>query len=344
MKLRTFTAPDMPSAMKMIREELGEDAVILATHPERGRKAIRVTAAVENMRERSTFHDIRDTVDFARKRNSKLEWQQQMAAIFEFHRTPASLVELLKSAAEAIELDSLLMLQKLAAEQSKTIVQGKALALVLDRHFTFSPLPLAEAGKKLMFIGPSGAGKTLTVAKLATQLVMAKKPVSVITIDHKRAGGVEQLAAYTDILELPLSVAEDKEELHQAIRAIPMNHITLIDTFGCNAFDRGERAAINSFTTTSVVEPVLVLPAGLDSCESVEIANALTAPGLKRLLITRLDTARRYGNLLAAADQAGLAFCNVTMSPKVVGECAALSASRMAEFLLQYRSTSNIRD
>lgn len=335
MKLRTFTAADMPSAMKMIREELGEDAVILASQPERGNKAIRVTAAVENLRVHTNFTDIRDTVDFAKKRSSQKEWHQHIGQILEYHRTPAELIELIKTTADSIDMDSLLSLQKLAAENSKSIIQAKALAMILQKRFVFSPLPLTEAGKKFLFIGRPGVGKTLTVARLATQLKMENIPVSVITIDYKRAGGVEQLGVFTDILELPLGTVSNPEELRDILRGTPLSHVTLIDSFSCNPYQPKELAMLNAYIS-SAVEPVLVMPAGLDSLEAADVARAFASPSLKRLMVTGMDHARRYGSLLAAADT-GLAFSHVSASAKVIEQCRPLTSALLAEYILQYR-------
>lgn len=336
MKLRTFTAPDMPTAMKQIKAELGPNAVILATHPERGKKSIRVTAAVEAEEDKTVYQDYKDTVEFAHKRIHKREWQDQLTEILQFHRTPDRVISLCVKAAENIDLDALLMLQKLAATPSKNIVQVKALALILERAFNFSALPLQESGKRFCFVGPVGAGKTLTTAKLATQMVMAHQPVSVITLDNKRAGGMEQLAAYTDIMELPLYTATSKSELQEVCRAIPLSHITLIDTPGCNPNDLKEIETLGHMLDTTGIEQVLVLPVGLDSYECADLTKAFACPALKRLLVTRLDAASRFGNILAAAHTGDLSFCNYAASARVVDTCTAIDPAILAQFLLQY--------
>ncbi len=61
---------------------------------------------------------------------------------------------------------------------------------------------------RIMLVGPPGVGKTLTIARLAAQIAIQKHKLAVITTDNKRAGGVRQLQAFTDILELELSSAD----------------------------------------------------------------------------------------------------------------------------------------
>lgn len=336
MKLRTFTAPDMPTAMQQIKAELGPNAVILATHAERGRKAVRVTAAIEAEETKTAFHELKDTVEFARKRQHNREWQQQLSSIFQYHRTSDQAINACTKAAENIDLDALLMLQKLAAAPSKSIVRAKALTLILEHAFSFSPLPLTEAGKRFCFVGPMGAGKTLTTAKFATSLVLAKQPVSVISLDNKRAGGMDQLAAYTDIMELPLYTASNRSDLLEVCKAIPLSHITLIDTPGSNPNDVKAIESLGHMLDTAGIERVLVLPAGFDSLESIDIARAFACPALKRILVTRLDAASRFGNILAAAHASELAFCNFAASARVVDSCNTLDAAILAQFLLQH--------
>ncbi len=336
MKLRTFTAPDMPTAMKQIKAELGPDAVILATQSERGRKGVRVTAAVDASDEKTSFQEYKDTVEFAHKRQHKREWQEHLTQLLQFHRTPDRVIHPCVKAAENIDIDALLMLEKLAATPSKAIVQVKALALILDKTFGFVPLPLQEAGKRFCLVGPVGAGKTLATAKFATTLVMAKQPVSVITLDNKRAGGMEQLAGYTDIMGLTLHTASSRSELQEMCKSIPLSHITLIDTPGCNPNNLKEIETLSHMLDVANIEPVLVIPAGLDSFECTDIARAFASPALKRLIITRMDAASRFGNVLAAAHAAELTFANYSSSARVVDGCMNLDAAILAQFLLQH--------
>lgn len=341
MKLRTFTAPDMPTAMRQIREALGEDAVILATTPERGKKGIRVTAASERGDARSTFTDVRDTIELAKRRSHNLDWQADLRACLAFHRTPESTASRILKTSEMLDVEALLTLQKLAAETSKHTIAERVCAQVLERHFTFSPLPLGEGGRRFMFIGHEGAGKTLLTAKCATMLTMRQQPVSIITTDHKRAGGIDQLAAFTDILKLPLHIAATNEELDSVLRSLPVNHTVFIDSSGFNAYDPAQKQALQQLATKPGIEPILTLHAGMDAEESAHIARECTSLAPKRIIITHMDTARRYGSLLASADLAGLAVAGVTGSSRVVDALTPMTAEMLATRLLEYRLHSH---
>ena len=336
MKLRTFTAKDMPAAMKQIKKALGPDAVILASQKEPGRQSVRVTAAIDADSKQTAFEDFKDTIEFAKRRNQQREWLDQLTQLLEFHRVPEQTIRRIKRLSEHIDLGAMLTLQKISPSSSRSIITEKLLETVLGHCFSFSPVNASEAGKRICFVGPMGAGKTIATAKFATLLAMKKKGVSVITLDNERAGAIEQLSKYTDILKLDLHVTSNKQELLRIIKSIPLSHTTLIDTPGLSPTDQ---AAIDQLLTTidsGGIEPMLVMPAGLDSEESIDVAHAFSHPTIKRMLATRMDATRRYGNIITAASESGLALSHLSNSPQVAHSCTGLNETILASFLLQH--------
>ena len=151
MRMKLYRARGMAEAMARIREELGPDALILATR--RVADGVEITAALE------PADDVAPLPDPARTK--LLAW----------HGVPDDLAD------------------KLGAG---------SLVAALARVFRFGELAFeGDNPRPLMFAGPPGAGKTLTVARLATRLVMAGSMPLVITTDGQRAGATEQLAAFT---------------------------------------------------------------------------------------------------------------------------------------------------
>lgn len=331
MKLRTFTAKDMPSAMKQIRAEMGEDAVILATTPERSGKGVRVTAAIEHSAEKTTFAEFKDTIDIAKRRTEHLSMQAQMKALCEAHRLPKATMNNLLRTSETLDVDALLTLQKLAAASSKQTIASQVLAQVLAKHYHFSPLPMQESGRRFMVIGPHGAGKTLTVAKCATQLVMSGKTPTIITLDYKSAGGVAALEAFTHILNVPLVVAHSPEEFVRALKAAPLTHTVLVDTPGINPMSSEDASTLAHYTKTTAIETVAVLSATMDADDAALAAQRMMHFSPKRLMITHTDYTLRMGALLAAADAAGLALSHTSASPRVVDALTPITPQPLAE-------------
>ncbi len=323
MRLRSFTAASMPAAMEQARAALGDDAVIISTATKG--KSVTVTAAIDEKDEGLTL------VKPLRANRQVTSWLEDLTTLLRYHNIPEPLAGRLAYKARNLELDSLFALQKLEGDD-RALLEQKALAKLLADVFKFLPF---TNDPRLMLVGPPGIGKTVAIAKLAAQLVMERKKLTVITTDTKRAGGVEQLAAFTDILELQLNVAETPEVLSKALRAA--DGCVLIDSAGCTPYDKADMAELTSFIAAGGFEPVLTLPAGIDGSEAADTARAFAFSAITRLLVTRADTSRRFGSLLAAADARGLAFCNLSLSSRVVGELRPLDASLLAQLMLQYR-------
>jgi len=209
-----------------------------------------------------------------------------------------------------------------------------ALGAALDATFSFQPLPEGKAERPIMLVGPPGAGKTLTVAKLATRLALKGEPVSVITTDTDRAGGIEQLAAFTRLLKVDLLEVEDMGALPDALSVRKGAHQVIIDTAGQNPFDPAALGQLGRSIKQINAQAVLVLPAGMDAAESAEIAALFQAAGASHILATRLDMARRLGSLLAAAWKGRLRFTDAAASSSVTAPLAPLNPMSLARLLL----------
>jgi flagellar biosynthesis protein FlhF len=306
MRLRTFTAPTVIEAMNMVRQHLGPDAVIISTEPSPDGGST-VTAAIED-----GFDDSAD-----------IGWQadplEAIAEALDGHGVPPGLAQRLGSAA----LDGI--------DDDPAVALASALAV----HFRFAPIDLPR-GQRLALVGPSGAGKTVTIAKLATRQVLTRRPLRVVSTDTNRAGAVEQLAALTRVLSLPLACADAAGALIRQVKAAGTDPV-LIDTPGFNPYRDAERRDIMSLVAAARAEPVLVLPAGLDAGEAVEIVASCAELGCRRLIATRLDAARRLGSLLAAADAGHLAFAEVGVTPDIADGLCPLSPLGLARLLLPDR-------
>jgi len=206
---------------------------------------------------------------------------------------------------------------------------GSDLTQVLTQRLSFAPLP---EDRPILLVGPPGAGKTLTCAKLTARAKMSGQTPIVVTADGARAGAVEQLAAFTRLLRLTLAVAAAPEALEKALRAREPSQPAFIDGFGCNPFDEAQAERLHRLIRAADATPVLVLPAGLDAEESAEIARAFHLLGARHLLPTRLDMTRRLGGVLSAAF-VGLALTEAGIGPQVAHGLQELTPAWLAQRL-----------
>ena len=321
MRLKSFSAGTMKEAMQMIRETLGEDAIIVATREENGGKTVRVTAAVDKDAE-ATMPQALDDIMFD-------DWQ------YEDDDDSATVVEevtevMLKHAVPDDVLENVIA----AVNVMGVTDTREALFAALQQLFEFKPLPMKNMGRPLILVGPPGAGKTLAAAKIAARGALNGLRMSVITTDTIRAGGVEQLEAFTRLMKIDLKKASSPKELKERLADIKSADQIIIDTAGVNPFDPESVKILARFIGAADCDPALVMPAGLDADESGEMARVFAAIGAKTLIPTRIDVARRLGSLLSAAHYGGLSFAEVSNTAKVADGLAPLSAKRLTQLLM----------
>jgi flagellar biosynthesis protein FlhF len=317
MRLKTFTAPTMPQAMKMVRTALGEHAVIMST--QQNKSGVIITAGIDE-----------DVLDRAKAAAS-------VAA--PLPAAPESAVDVLDALSDVLDQHGCTrrLSQKLLrlVEDENTSDPTAILAQVLGTHYRFSDFANAGHPKPCVLVGPPGAGKTVAIAKLATQAVLQGRRAVVITADTIKAGGVEQLSALTRILQVPLHTVEDSHALHAAIHHAPEDAAIFIDTPGINPFSDQDVRELRALLGTESLLKVLALPGGSDVIEAAEIAGRF-ADGLKVdvLLPTRLDHARRLGGLLTAADAGGLSFATAALSASAAEALHPLSPAILARLVM----------
>ncbi len=209
---------------------------------------------------------------------------------------------------------------------------GGSLQDALGRLFQFGTLTFddRDTPHPLLVAGPPGAGKTLTVARLATRLVMAGCSPLVITTDGQRAGSAEQLAAFTRLLGLTLIVASHPATLARALLRRQPGCPVLIDTAGADPFDPAQRDEIAGLAATADAQTALVIPAGVDPSESADLAEAFAGAGASLLVATRLDLARRLGGVLAAASGGKLTMVEAGTGPGAADGLATLTPALLA--------------
>ena len=333
MRLKSFHAPSMAEAMRVVRETLGDDAIIVATREEEG--GVRLTAAIDDVDPSPPplpYPQAAESsaVSEAPRRVPDLDTVDLVSDALSRHGTPPLVVDRVVNTLSAYGNDDPL----------------DALTTALDKIFTFQPLPTGRTPRPLFLVGPPGAGKTLTIAKLATRERFAGRKAGVITTDTVRAGGVDQLAIFTKLLKLKLLVTDDAEALAEALGVHRGAHQILIDSAGRNPFDHADMAEMKQFLDVADIEPVLVLPAGGDASEAADVGSAFREMGARRLLLTRVDMTRRLGSLLAIAYEARLSFSDISVTPQVAEGLQSVSAGTLARLLLPaaHRQTGDDRN
>jgi len=243
---------------------------------------------------------------------------EELARTLAWHGVPVRLNERLTLAAAALGLDD----------------QEGALAQSLAQTFRFVPIP-ATPERPIVLVGPNGSGKTLTCAKLAARAVLAGIRVTVVSADTGRAGAIAQLSTFIDLLRQPMVTVDSPEEMARAVERARASGPVFVDTPGINPFQPAETGMVRDLVSAAAGDGVAVLAAGGDPAEAGELAAIFAEIGARQLIATRLDATRRYGAILAAAEDGRLRLANLSLTPFVAAGLVDASAGMLARLLLR---------
>lgn len=314
MRFRTITAATMEAAMTELRATLGPDAIILSSECTNSGKVC-IRAAIEHApTEIQQFQEPHSSISAGRH---EYEFGDIESAL-NFHRAPQAINAMLLETLGTMAVDH----------------PVQALAAALEMRYGFAPIPIHPV-RPILLIGPSGAGKTLTAAKLAARSVLAGSKTMLITTDLVRTGGAGQLEAYARSMHVPMHRAADGVELATLLASGPRMQTCIIDTVGTSPFNLTELKSLGNLVMAVDCDPVLVLPAGGDSVEACEIVNIFSGLGARGMIITKLDVTRRLGSILGALEAAAMTLHHVSITPFVANGLASITPVALARLLLE---------
>ena len=193
--------------------------------------------------------------------------------------------------------------------------------------------------KVVFFIGPTGVGKTTTIAKIAAEYQLdKKKKVALLTADTYRIAAAEQLRTYAGILEVPFRVIYSAEEISQAVRDFQDYDYIMVDTAGHAHQNEDQREIIkglihaaDGLTDTDVF---LVLSATTKYNDLKKIVDAYREVTDYRLIFTKLDETEERGNMFNIRLYTGAEICYVTCGQNVPDDLESFNPQKTVKLLL----------
>lgn len=184
-------------------------------------------------------------------------------------------------------------------EYTKEMTARDYLEVFINRRIKMSG-GLDESKKVSILIGPTGVGKTTTLAKLAAQYHFQKeKSVGLITIDAYRIAAIDQLKTYAHIMSLPLKVALTPEELEKCINDYEDMDIILVDTPGRSQLNTIEIRNIEEFLEAAQpADTHLLIPTSLKESDSIACIETFAPDYVQNLLFTKLDETLSFGSII----------------------------------------------
>lgn len=200
-------------------------------------------------------------------------------------------------------------------------------------------VPAEKGSKMVYFVGPTGVGKTTTIAKIASKYsVEGKKKVALLTTDTYRIAAAEQLRTYANILEVPFRVIYSTDEMEQALLDFKGYDFILVDTAGHSHQNETQREAMNAFLHAAdgrvEKEIFLVLSATTKYRDLISIADTYSAMTDYKLIFTKLDETTTLGNLLNLRLHTGAPLSYVTCGQNVPDDIEVFNPQKTVKQLL----------
>lgn len=200
------------------------------------------------------------------------------------------------------------------------------------------PLTVVPGRRRVAaLVGPTGVGKTTTIAKLAANFrLREKRRVGLITVDTYRIAAVEQLRTYADIIDLPMHVVSTPREMRAAVAEMADFDLVLMDTAGRSPRDEVKLQELKSYLSEAQADDVLLVLSAVSGAATLSrTAERFAEVGTTGLIVTKLDEATGLGNLLPALSGSGLPLVYVTDGQNVPDDIEAADARKLARRMLR---------
>lgn len=323
MMLRRIQAPSLPEALAQVERECGQGALlvetrrtargylVVAAEAPKTRPAARRTPASASAR-----HWLPGFAPLARRALAFGLSEAVLVAIEEaMHGTRVNLTRAGDPAVDGI-----------AARILKALIKTAN----LDE----------QAYRVLAMLGPTGVGKTTTLAKLAARAQRERgESVAIVTIDTYRVAAVEQLRAYADMLQVPFEVAFTPLDVKRALQRFAHVERVFVDTSGRSPFDQQALAQARGTLDGAKAAGLLCLPAGLRRVDAEAAMAAFEPLGIDAVALTKWDETTVPGEVLSLCVEGGLPVACITVGQEVPADLLLADAGTLAASALRLPDT-----
>ena len=375
MEVRTYRARSMQDALRLVRDDLGPEAAVLQTREVRRgwlrRRQIEVTASSDvNVPSRlpaaswttpSSSPDVTEIVpahehDYRSKFRDDLKGQltdlQSMLEDLCRRREdsqsrdlPESLFRLFTDLIDAEVSEELAreIIDRVRTGASggdlddPVLLKARIARMIEEEIAVCGPIRVQPNQRRLVaLVGPTGVGKTTTIAKLAANFHLRdRKRVGLITVDTYRIAAVEQLRTYADIIDLPMEVVSTPKEMRDAVERLANLELVLMDTAGRSPRDEVRIQELKTMLAEARADEVHLVLSSVSSAASLKkTAERFADVGTTSLVLTKLDEATGLGNLIPLVRGCRLPLSYVTNGQNVPDDIEPADRRKLARIVL----------
>ncbi|HEX6812192.1 MAG TPA: hypothetical protein VF384_11255 [Planctomycetota bacterium] len=315
--LERFEGKTLPEALARVTRERGHDALVVGTKQTRTGYLV-LTARAERVPQRR---------DQAGALPSLSKWTHGFRPLAEL-ATDFGVSHAVLYAVEDALLGTRVDLSRPGDPALQALASRVLSALVHTE-------PRVETGegafRTLALVGPTGVGKTTTLAKLAARAKGRGERVAIVTLDTWRVAAVEQLRAFADPMDVPLEVATTAADLRRSLQRHASRDRILVDTTGLSPRDDRAMALLEDNLRAGDCSVLLCLAAGTRARDCRVLFDACEPLGVDAVCLTKWDETQAPGESLAAVVEQGLRLSHLCFGPEVPADIAAADALRIAQ-------------
>ena len=338
MRIKTITAENMPEALRIIRDQLGPEALILGTRKVKnsnGQPTLEITAAVTDEPDTpiptppalaAVLAGIKPAAPPAvtpqPAQPAPHQQADQLIQTLGAHSIPADLSERLLTALPAL--------------RQAGFTEAEGLDMLLTKLLPLKPLAeLLPKGRVHVFVGPTGAGKTTLISKLAVQARQTGTSIGLMSLDDQKIAGFEPWAIAAEAMGEQAYLVSHPEDLTAAAQSLGPRQWVFIDTPGLSPYDRRGMLSLRK-RLQALGLPVtahLVVPANLHGSSMALLPLAFQPFRPQSIIFTRLDETAHFGPLVATLAGHGIAGGLATDTPSISQPALPLTGRWLAEAL-----------
>lgn len=343
MRVKKYVGSTMQDTIFKVKADLGPEAIILNTRKYKtgffglfGKTQIEVLAALEEEKkeDKQTLDEINNLKNMISELNKK--WQsddslrdlpEELGFIYQHLNIQGVSADFRNKFIEEIN--------KKHYDQDKLLDICKAkLADFLGQP---QPIDSQSLPRIIAFIGPTGVGKTTTIAKLAARYALdEEKKVALITTDTYRIAAVQQLKTYSDIINVPMQVVYNIEELKETLEQKFADYdMIFVDTAGSSWNDKIQLARLKEFVNKDFVDEIhLIISMNTKSSDIDSIIGQFIDLDPDKIVLSKLDETRTYGDIINIRSQYDLPFSYITYGQDVPDDLQLAKANLLVNYIM----------